>query len=285
MNFQIEQLIKDSVAALISQGVETSALEIKLLLSEILGCDVSSVLFYEHLLTPQQQKQFDEFINLRKNYAPVDKIIGQKGFYKYDFCVTADVLSPRPDTEIMVEAAIEGAKRANCSKVLELGVGSGCIILSLLAEDKKIRGVGVDISKKALDVATKNAEQLGVLERIKFVQADWFVSDFISQIGQKFDMIVSNPPYIPSSEIATLDKEVKNYDPHCALDGGPDGMTSYRRIAQIVPDMLFSGGRVYLEVGEGQAEEVALIFKNQGFTLEEIRKDLSGIKRCVILKK
>lgn len=285
MNSQIEQLIKQSAARLTSQNVETSAFEIRLLLAEVLGCEAAEVPSYAQPLTAAQQARFAEFVSRRGRRVPVDKIIGRRGFYKYDFAVNGDVLSPRPDTEVLVEAAIAGAKQGGCRSVLELGVGSGCIILSLLADCPQLRGVGIDISAAALKVAERNARALGVEERITFRQGDWFDKNFAAFIGQKFDMIVSNPPYIASAEIASLDAEVRDYDPRPALDGGADGLASYRRLAAVTPELLVAGGRIYLEVGETQAEEVARIFENAGFVREKIINDLSGIKRCVILKK
>ncbi len=285
MNLQIEELIKHSVANLISRGVETSAFEVRLLLAEIIGCEVAEVLSYPLPLTPEQLNRFKEFTALRGRHVPADKIIGHRGFYKYDFAVSRDVLSPRPDTEILVEAAIAGARRNNCRTTLELGVGSGCIVLSLLAECPQLRGVGVDISAEALNIAVQNAAALGVAERITFRQSNWFDDDFVAALGQSFDMIVSNPPYIASAEIAALDAEVREYDPLPALDGGSDGLDSYRRIAEVAPELLTVGGRIYLEVGENQAETVACLFEAAGLRREEILNDLAGVKRCVILKK
>lgn len=285
MNSQIERLIKDSVAKLTLRGVETSAFEVRLLLAEVLGCEAAEVLAHSAPLTPEQLNRFEEFTALRGRHVPADKIIGRRGFYKYDFAVSRDVLSPRPDTEILVEAAVAGVRRSGCRSVLELGVGSGCVVLSLLAECPRLHGVGVDISAAALDIAAQNARALGVDGRITFRRSSWFDADFVAALGRQFEMIVSNPPYIASAEIAELDAEVREYDPLPALDGGPDGLDSYRRIAEVAPELLTPGGRIYLEVGENQAETVARIFEAAGLRREEVLEDLAGIKRCVILKK
>lgn len=285
MNPQIEQKIKQSVADLSAHQVETSAFEIKLLLAEVLGCDAGSVLSYSGEMSSGQLKRFEEFINLRRRHVPADKIIGHRGFYKYEFAVNCDVLSPRSDTEILVEAAIKGALSENCRTVLELGIGSGCIILSVLADCPLLSGTGVDISAEALAVAWQNAEKMGLSTRLNLCLADWFSEDFTTRFEKKFDMIVSNPPYIAAGEIASLDPEVRDYDPRKALDGGIDGLDSYRRIAEFVPQLLNKGGKIYLEVGENQAREVSDLFAANGLMPEKILCDLGGVERCVILKK
>lgn len=285
MNSQIEQRIKQSLADLSAHQVATSAYEIRLLLAEVLGCDTGSVPAYHGEMSSAQLKQFEEFMALRRRHVPVDKIIGHRGFYKYEFAVNCDVLSPRPDTEILVEAAIKGALSGNCRTVLELGVGSGCVILSVLADCPQLSGTGVDILAEALAVARQNAEAMELAHRLDLRRADWFAADFAGQFGAGFDMIVSNPPYIAADEILSLDAEVRDYDPRAALDGGADGLDSYRRIAELVPQLLNEGGRIYLEVGENQAREVSDLFAAAGLTPEEILCDLGGVERCVILKK
>ena len=145
-------------------------------------------------------------------------------------------------------------------------------------------GLAVDISAKALSVAQQNAETLGLSDRLNFLQADWFVADFIQKINRRFEIIVTNPPYIPTADIAKLDVEVKNHDPLAALDGGADGFSSYRRLAEVVPQLLTDGGYVFIEAGIGQADRIAQIFTAGGLHLHAVKKDLSGIQRCVILQ-
>lgn len=285
MNSQIEQIIRQTLAGLSAHQVETSAYEIKLLLAEVLGCNAGSVLSYPRGLTERQLRQFEEFVALRRRHVPADKIIGHRGFYKYEFAVNSDVLSPRPDTEVLVEAAIRGALAENSRTVLELGVGSGCVILSVLADCPQLSGTGVDISDAALAVARRNAETMGLAQRLDLRRSDWFAADFAAQFASGFDMVVSNPPYIARKEILSLDAEVRDYDPRAALDGGEDGLDSYRRIAALAPQLLNEGGRIYLEVGESQAREVSALFAANGLTPEKILKDLGGVERCVILKK
>jgi release factor glutamine methyltransferase len=220
----------------------------------------------------------------RLAHKPLDKIIGRREFYKANFVVNENVLSPRPDTEILVEEAIK-LLPDTAVEILDLGTGSGCIIESILAEKPQARGVAVDISAAALQTARLNAENLQLTTRLDFVNADWFAPDFCAEIGKKFDMIVSNPPYIPTADIATLAAEVKNYDPAAALDGGADGYDSYRRISELAPELLQNGGYILLEAGIGQAEKIADIFCNHKLKLINIVPDLNGISRCIILQK
>ena len=268
-------------------GTESDGYEIRILLSDVLGVEPSVLMFGEVEMDEAQEKQFHESLEKRKHHMPTDKILGHRGFYKYDFKVSEDVLTPRPDTEILVEAAIEKikGKKLESGKILELGVGSGCIICSVLAEFSALNGVGVDISAQALAIAKENAKELGVEKRLDLCLGNWFDKDFLSLVGKEYDILLSNPPYIKSEEIKKLHEEVKQYDPLMALDGGQDGLESYRQIAMLAPSLVKNGGYVFLEVGENQSKDVCRIFNAAGFVTEEIRKDLSAIERCVVLKK
>ena len=233
-------------------------------------------------INKQQEEILRKYVERRINHEPLDKIIGKREFYKSTFLVDNNVLSPRADTEILVENALDFMPKDTDFSILDLGTGSGCIILSLLQERDKSRAIAVDISSDALNIAQKNAINLGLDKRVEFINRSWSDKNFIDE---KFDMIVSNPPYIPSAEIPDLDVEVKRYDPLTALDGGEDGLDCYRQIAIITPLLLKDNGYILLEVGYNQAEDVANIFIKQGLTLVKIVPDLSGINRCVILKK
>ena len=218
----------------------------------------------------------------RLNNEPLDKIIGKREFYKYEFKVNSYVLTPRPDTEILVESALEIINKNSASTILDLGTGSGCIVLSILKDCPNTKALAIDISKEALEIAKKNAISLEVDDRVEFLQGSWSDIDFATK---KYDIIVSNPPYIPTKEIDTLTKEVKEYDPLLALDGGADGLECYRQIAKISYNLLKKDGYILLEVGYNQADIVNEIFKFNNFTPYKIIKDLSGINRCIILKK
>ncbi len=229
-----------------------------------------------------EEENIKKAIERRVNFEPLDKIIEKKGFYKFEFKVNSDVLTPRPDTEILVEEALSFIDDSKEYKVADFGTGSGCILLSLLKERKNLKGIGIDISSKALDVAYYNAKMLEVSERVTFYNQSW---NEISCKDEEFDFIVSNPPYIPYKEFLELEKGVKEFDPKIALVGGEDGLDCYRDIAIITQKILKKDGYIFLEVGYNQAEDVAKIFCNQGLKLIKISKDLADINRCVILKK
>lgn len=266
-------------------GIDSPRLEARLLLADVLKCDVSSSEIFNTDLTENEKETLRLLIDRRIiKKEPLDKILGHKEFYKYNFSVNHNVLSPRPDTEILLEEAINLASNKKVS-VLDLGTGSGCILLSLLKEDPKAEGVGVDISEDALQIAQKNAKALNVEKKVKWLNLDWFKSDFLQKINAQFDLIVSNPPYIPDKDIAQLEDEVKLYDPLYALSGGEDGLVSYRRIAELAPFLLKEGGYILLECGIGQAQLVADIFMKNNLSFCKILKDLQNIERCVILKK
>ena len=267
----------------IAAGIENPRLETRLLIASVLGVE-SGGIFADIVLNDAQAEAVRRMAAQRTAHKPLDKILGHREFYKADFIVNEDVLSPRPDTEILVEKALQYMPQT-ARNVLDLGTGSGCIIESILLEKPDLHGVAVDISLKALKTARQNAEKCGVATRLQLVRADWFATDFAAQIGQKFDVIVTNPPYIPSSDIAELAPEVKDHDPRAALDGGADGFDSYRRIAALMPDLLNDGGYVLIEAGIGQAQKIATVFADYGLSLVEIAKDLGGIERCVILRK
>lgn len=231
-----------------------------------------------------QQELLERYVSERLQGKPICKIINSKCFYKYDFYVDENVLSPRPDTEVLVEKAINIINSNNLSSVLELGVGSGCIILSILKDSVIKEGVGIDVSSKALSVANHNKELLSIDKQVTFLNKSWFDGDILSVLGSH-DIIVSNPPYIPEQDISSLDIEVREYDPHLALTPGATGFEHYRQIAKISYPLLNSGGYLLLEVGIGQFDEVINIFENKNFKLFEVVKDLSGIERCIVLKK
>lgn len=230
------------------------------------------------------EANMDSLIAKRKEGVPLCKIVGHKGFYKHDFIVSEDVLSPRADTEVLVEKAIELLKNNEKPNILELGIGSGCILLSILGDVPKATGVGIDISEKALKITSQNIKLMNMENRTEILQSSWFDDYLAKKIDKKFDMIVSNPPYIPSSDILELDRGVKNYDPMLALDGGVDGLRDYRQIAKISKNLLLSEGYILLEVGISQYKDVIDIFEKQDFKLEEIVKDLAGIERCLVFK-
>ncbi|MDX2307091.1 MAG: peptide chain release factor N(5)-glutamine methyltransferase [Hyphomicrobium sp.] len=238
-------------------------------------------------LTDQERERLGAALQRRLRREPVSRIAGQRSFYGRDFVISPAVLDPRPDTETLVECAlacIRGGQNANAAvRVLDIGTGSGCILLTLLAELPGAVGVGIDVSPEALDVASKNATRHGLADRVTFRSGDVLVSDIAVLEVDRFDLIVSNPPYIPTAEVEHLDEDVKGFDPRLALDGGPDGLAFYRAIAAALARA--AGQRIaVLEVGAGQADAVrSLMLAQLGERLawSDVRVDLGGHTRCV----
>jgi release factor glutamine methyltransferase len=217
-------------------------------------------------------EKFWAMVERRARREPFSHISGRRQFYKSVFCVTPDVLDPRPETEILVELALQ----APFSRVLDLGAGSGCILISLLLEMPSATGVGTDISEKAILVAGQNAEELGVAARLILPLSDWY-----ADIGGRFDLIVSNPPYISTEEMADLQPEVCDHEPRIALTDEADGLTAYRRIAAGALDHLTPGGRLMVEIGPTQGEVVRKLFIEAGLENPVIHPDLDGRSRVV----
>lgn len=212
-------------------------------------------------------------------------ILGEREFWGLPFKVSPAVLVPRPDSETVIEAALALlADRDRPWRILDLGLGSGCLLLTLLREFPAARGVGLEVSEAALAVARSNAVALGVDGRAELLPGDWCEPGWRDRIGGPFDLLVSNPPYIEAGAIAGLMPDVSRFEPRLALDGGPDGLAAYRAIAAVAPRLVAPGGRLLLEVGEGQAPEIYDIFQSTGFAAEAPWKDLGGIDRVVSLK-
>ncbi len=264
---------------LVSKGV-SSRLDSLILLAHALSFSKEQVVFNPQLqLNETQQKNFFDLVTRRAKHEPVSHLIGKREFFGEDFLVTKDVLDPRPDSETLIESVLKKFPNlAQDLKILELGVGSGCLIVTLLKAYANATGIAVDISKKALEVAKKNSEKHQVYPRLKLLESDLFSA--VSH-AEKFDLIISNPPYIPAAEIEKLEPEVRIHEPRAALDGGADGLDFYRRIAAEAKNFLSEFGKIFLEIGFGQKEEVVRIFTQQEFTLTRLSLDLPGVERVL----
>lgn len=216
--------------------------------------------------------RFQTLVARRVAREPLSHLLGYRDFYKYRFRVTADVLDPRPDTETLVDVALAAAFQS----VLDLGTGSGCILLSLLADRVGAQGVGTDISADALQIASRNAKDLNVADRVTFFQSDWF-----STVDGVFDLIVSNPPYIALDEMAGLQPEVGTHEPRVALTDEGDGLSCYRAITADAPAHLKPGGLLAVEIGPTQAAAVAQMMRNHGFADPAVTRDIDGRDRVV----
>ena len=237
----------------------------------------------DRLLEPREIAAIDALAARRMKREPVSRILGRKEFWSLMLDVTPDVLVPRPDTETLIEAALDyvvrGGLRLEPLRILDIGTGTGALMLALLQELPNARGVATDVSVAALHVARGNAERLKLASRCSFVACN-----LADGVQGRFDLIVSNPPYIARGAIASLDPEVRDFDPRLALDGGADGLDAYRAIAASVPPLLAPGGRLIMELGVGQAPPVTALFEATKFIVLSIRNDLGGIARALIAK-
>jgi release factor glutamine methyltransferase len=209
---------------------------------------------------------------------PLSRIFERREFWGLEFSLSADTLDPRPETETVIEGVLKREPdRSVPRRLLDLGTGTGCLLLALLAELPAASGVGIDIAEGAAKIAARNAASLGLADRARF-----FVGDWATAVSGKFDVILANPPYIASEALALLPREVACYDPWRALDGGGDGLRSYRKIAEAAPRLLSPDAILATEIGAGQADAVAAIMKDNSLIVDGIEKDLAGIARCVI---
>ncbi len=270
------ELIDEAVRVLAASGVEDPSRDARKLLRHVVSSP-SHLLDLEMDVSSGATKAFKRMITERASHRPVAQITGTREFWGRDFIVTSDTLDPRPETELIIEMALE---RSEGNRLLDLGTGTGCLLLTLLSELPHAKGVGTDVSNAALAVANKNAQSLGLKSRAAFVLSDWF-----SALSGHFDLIVCNPPYIPENEIASLAPDVREWEPHLALTPGKDGLSAYRTISQQADRFLADQGLLLFEVGAGQAREVADILVQAGLRIEAIGKDLGGIDRVVSARK
>ena len=262
-------------------GIESPDIDARLLIGHALGLDRTALMINgdRHLRT-DEVVAIDALAARRLRHEPVSRILGRKEFWSLPLDVSDAVLVPRPDTETVVEAALDCIARDNLRlaplRILDIGTGSGALLLALLTELKNGNGVATDISPAAIAVARGNAERLGLSPRCTFV-----VCDIAGGVTGPFDLIVSNPPYIAHADIAALDPEVRDHDPALALDGGIDGLDAYRAIASQAIHLLAPCGRLIVELGAGQEPAVRDLFSKAGLTVSGVRADLAGIPRAL----
>ena len=271
------ELLAKGVARLRAAGIEGATRDARWLLADALGVGAERLtLVLPDPVSDAARARFDAAIEARSRHQPVAQIMGWRDFWGRRFRVTPDVLDPRPETETLIEAALQ----RSFERVLDLGTGSGAILLSLLAERADAQGVGVDISAAALEIAAQNAATLGVADRVRLIRSDWFAS-----VAGQFDLIVSNPPYIAASELDALSPELRLWEPRKALVPDHDdgsGLAAYRHICAHAPHYLTGDGWLMVEIGAAQARGVAALFRHSGFCNIAVIADLSGHDRVVI---
>lgn len=263
-------------------GIASARLDARLLAARAFGVDAARLLAYpEWRPAPAMRRRFETLVERRAAREPVALILGRREFWGLDFQVTAATLVPRPETETVVERALAcvGAReRKNDGElsVLDLGTGSGCLLLALLSELPNARGLGVDVSAAALRVAGANADALGLAGRARFTASDWG-----GDVAETFDLVVANPPYVADGDFAALEPEVSRFEPRLALAGGADGLDAYRALVPGLRRLLNPGARVVIEIGAGQADAVALMLESHRLAVSGVHADLAGRPRAI----
>ena len=276
----LEALNKGS-AKLKRNNINSFQLDSEILLSEIIQKDRKFlILNYDKKLKKKTLENFDDLISQRSKGKPIAYLTKKKSFWKDIFEITSDVLIPRPDTEIIIEEILKLTKNKRNLKILDIGVGSGCVLLSLLREKKNFTGVGIDISKKCIDLSRKNSLKLGLHKKVKLFNSD--VDNF--NYG-KYDLIVSNPPYIKRCDLKYLERDIIDFEPITALDGGPDGLSKILKVIKKSSELIKINGKLILEIGFDQKNYVKKILVNNGFYINKIVKDFSNNDRCIISSK
>lgn len=262
--------------------LESAALDARLLMQAALQLPHEAlVLGGEHDVTEGQLQQLGEMTARRLAREPVSRILGCRGFWKSDFKISPATLDPRADSETLIEATLDNiADKTTALSILDLGTGTGCLLLTLLQEFTAAHGVGIDVSPDAVKIAAENAKTLDLATRSSFMAIKW--GDFYPEAP--FDIVISNPPYIKAGDIAGLAEEVKDYDPITALSGGADGLDCYREIAAVLPRLLAKRGLLVFEIGFDQAETVAAVLAGAGLSVLQTLTDLSGHNRCIVAR-
>jgi len=277
----IEDILNEGKKILQKSKVSNPQLDSEILLSSSIKRDKKYIILNpKELLSPEQSEKFKSLIERRKKKEPIAYIINKKSFWKDEFFVNKDVLIPRPDTELIIEQVLKISSKEQQLQILDIGSGSGCILLSILKERQNFYGTGMDISKKSINVSKFNAKQLNITNRIKFFHSS--VDNF--KIG-KYDIIVSNPPYIKLLNLKYLEKDVFNFEPKLALSGGLDGFLKIRKVISKASTLIKKNGKFILEIGFNQKNKVKNILKEEGFYINKAIKDYGNNDRCIISTK
>jgi release factor glutamine methyltransferase len=275
------EVINRGTEFLQKKGIESARLHSELLLAHVLHMPrLKLYLQFERQLAPAEEEAIRAALVRRGNREPLQHITGSVSFCGYEIKVAKDALIPRPETELLAEKAWSCLKAlpSDAPRFLDFGTGTGCISIAIAKECPKAAGTCLDISEPALALARNNAETNGCLERLTFLLSNGFES---LNPGEKFDLIVSNPPYIPTAEIEQLDPEVRIFDPHLALNGGPDGLEFYRLLARAGKNFLVPGGRLFAEFGDGQESDLAALFADENWIVEKFEPDYTGRMRIL----
>ena len=288
MKIDVYSIIKPEVEKLKTLGFKTASLDCRLLLSQILEKAYPVYTHEQVNISKNEIINFQTLVKQRQKGKPVSRILNKRNFWKREFMLNGDTLDPRPDSEILIEAVLEYfPNKTQLLKILDLGSGTGCLGLSLLEEYEDSLISFVDVSKKSLEIVKKNSHQFWLKGKLKYIHLDWHTHNWDTQLlyfeeNKKFDIIITNPPYIPSNDINFLEIEVKDYDPILALDGGNDGLNAYRSIIPRLKNLVKSDGKIFVEIGRGQENSVSEIALQHGLLSIDYKRDLSNIIRVIV---
>ena len=277
----IVNAITQATQELAKKNIKSPKLDSEILMSKVLKKDRKFIILNPKIcLKKNSINYFDDLVKQRSTGKPIAYLVGWKDFWNNKFKINENVLIPRPDTEIVIEEVLRFSQHKNRLKILDIGVGSGCILLSILNEKKNFYGVGIDKSSQCIELSKANAYKIGLKNRLKFFKTD--VDNFNYD---KYDLIISNPPYISHFDLKNLDKEVLNFEPKLALDGGLDGLSEIKKVIMRSSELLKKNGKLFLEIGFNQKDKVKKILNNEGFYINKILKDYANNYRCIVSTK
>ena len=277
----IQELIHHGSRILKKNDVISYSLDSEILMSKAIQRDRGYIMLNLNKKVDKKiSDYFKDLIFQRSTHKPIAYILGKKSFWNYEFNISSDVLIPRPDTEIVVEKVLEITKNKSKQKILDIGTGSGCILLTILKEKQNFYGTGIDISKKCIDNTRINAIKLGVYDRLKLIKSD--IDNF--NYG-KYDLIISNPPYIKKTDLKYLEKDVVNFEPILALNGGLEGLSEIRKVINKASKLIKTRGKLVLEIAFNQKYEIKKILNEKGFYINSVAKDYADNDRCIVSTK
>lgn len=279
-------LMAEGVATLNAANIENARMDARILLGRAAGVDGGRISAWpEDEVSADQVAVFQDMIERRSRNEPVGRILGERDFWRHTFKLAPDTLEPRPDSETLVEWAIDFLEDSDAPRIIDFGTGTGCLLLSAIGDLPGASGIGLDISEGAVACARENAKLLELDDQVAFRVSDW--DSALSEVERKdgFDLVMSNPPYITAADMKTLSAEVQKFDPRRALTDEGDGLAAYRVLSKVAFDLARPGGFVIFEIGRGQEKDVGQLLVEAGFVGVEYREDLGGIVRCVAAKK
>jgi release factor glutamine methyltransferase len=277
----IQSAVIEGASVLMNKSIISAQLDTEILMAKALGKSREYIILnHDKVLDIENLEYFKKLVHERSTRKPIAYLLNKKFFWKSEFYVNKNTLIPRPDTEIIIEQILKVTEHKNNLKILDIGIGSGCILLTILKERKNFYGTGIDISKDSLKVSKINAKKLFVEERIKFYKSD------VDKFDQgKYDLVVSNPPYIKKNNLKYLESDVLKFEPKIALDGGLDGLSVIRKVIKKSSELLKKNGKFILEIGFDQKSKVIKLLKNKGFYINSTIKDFAKNDRCIVSTK